>query len=151
MALRAKDLDRLGAGARRQVEAFRIAERARDELLRQQAPGPRAGGSRHRAKRVEIDGITFASGAEGRRYLELRRMEAVGLIRELELQPRFPLVVAGVKIGTYVADFRYLHGGTGEVAVEDVKGKGAPLEPVFRIKRRLFEALYPHELRIIEL
>lgn len=149
MALRGKDLDRLGAGARRQVEAFRIAEKARDELLRVQAPGPRS--SRHKAKRVEIDGRSFASKAEGSRYLELRRREALGLIRELELQPRFPLVVAGIKCADYVADFSYLDGGTGELVVEDVKGKGAPLEPIFKLKRRLVEALYPFTVRIIEL
>jgi hypothetical protein len=148
LALRGKDLERLGAGARRQVEAFRIAEKARDELLRVQAPGPR---SRHKAKRVEIDGRSFASKAEGKRYLELRRREAIGLIRELELQPRFPLVVAGVKVATYVGDFSYLDGGTGELVVEDVKGEGAPLERVFQLKRRLVEALYPFKIRIIEL
>jgi hypothetical protein len=148
LALRGKDLERLGAGARRQVEAFRIAEKARDELLRVQAPGPR---SRHKAKRVEIDGRSFASKAEGSRYLELRRREAIGLIRELELQPRFPLVVAGVTVATYVGDFSYLDGGTGELIVEDVKGKGAPLEPIFKLKRRLVEALYPFTVRIIEL
>jgi hypothetical protein len=149
MALRGKDLDRLGAGARRQIDAFRIAEKARDELLRVQAPGPRS--SRHKAKRVDIDGRSFASKAEGNRYLELRRREAIGLIRELECQPRFPLVVAGVKVATYVGDFSYLDGGTGELVVEDVKGKGAPLERVFQLKRRLVEALYPFKIRIIEL
>lgn len=148
MTLKGRDLERLGAGARRQIEAFRIAEKARDELLRVQAPGPRK--SKYGNKPVEIDGRRFASAAEGRRYLDLRRMEAIGLIRELECQPRFPLVVAGVKIAVYVADFSYLDGGTGEFAVEDVKGGKGTVTDVFRIKKRLFEALYPHKLRIIE-
>ncbi|MCK9592342.1 MAG: DUF1064 domain-containing protein [Methanoregula sp.] len=41
-----------------------------------------------------IDGTTFASEAEGRRYLELKQMQRAGIIRDFELQPRYPLMQA---------------------------------------------------------
>ena len=42
-------------------------------------------------------------------------------ISNLELHPRYDLMVNGVKIGRYTADFRYNKGN--EVVVEDVKSK----------------------------
>ena len=78
--------------------------------------------SKYHARKVEIDGITFASKAEGHRYLELKLMEKVGEIGGLELQPRYPLVVNGVKIGLYKADFLYKDMQTGKIIVEEVKG-----------------------------
>jgi transcription elongation factor Elf1 len=41
-----------------------------------------------------IDGKTFASEAEGRRYQELKLMQRSGVIKRFELQPRFPLMQA---------------------------------------------------------
>lgn len=95
--------------------------------------------SKYHARRTTVDGITFASAAEATAYNN--RMLAVrsGLIADLELQPRFPLVVNGVKIGDYIADFRYRNCTTGAVIVEDVKGVRTP---VYRLKRKLVKALY---------
>lgn len=90
-------------------------------------------------ERRTADGILFASRAEMRRYEELRLLERGGEIDHLELQPRFPLVVNGVTVGTYVADFRYRDGRTGLVCVTDVKGVRTPL---FRLKVKLVKALY---------
>jgi hypothetical protein len=64
-------------------------------------------------------------------------MEKAGEIHCLELQPRYPLIVNGEKVGTYVADFRYFEGDT--LRVEDVKGI---LTPVYRLKKKLVKALY---------
>lgn len=95
---------------------------------------------------TEVDGIRFASKAEARRYQDLRLMEMGGLIADLTLQPRLPLVVNGVKIGTYVADFRYLDHGHGKTIWEDVKGVETP---VFRIKRKLVKALHGIDVRVV--
>lgn len=141
------DLARFGAGARRQIDAFKFADQARAELLREQAPA--ASKTRHKGKRVEIDGITFGSGAEARYYLELKHRRNMGEISGLEVHPKFLLTVAGVVVATYIADFRWTEAGSTRVV--DVKGKGAPLEPIFKLKRRIFEALYPFKLEIVEL
>lgn len=83
--------------------------------------------------------MRFASQAEYRRYLELKLFAT-----NLELQPKFPIVVNNKKICTYVADFKYLDDKGNEV-IEDVKGVKTP---VYKLKKKLVEALYP--IKIIE-
>lgn len=96
--------------------------------------------SKYRAKRTEIDGITFASKMEGRRYVQLKDMVKRGEIRDLEIQPRFRLEVDGQKICDYVGDYRYFDVAKGEVIVEDVKSP-ATITPIYRVKRRLMQVL----------
>lgn len=91
------------------------------------------------AIKTVVDGIMFASKAEAGRYVELRLMVRSGLIENLELQPRFPIIVAGKKICVYIADFRYRFTRSGELITEDVKGVRTP---VYRIKKKLVEAIY---------
>jgi hypothetical protein len=103
--------------------------------------------SKYRAKRCEIGGYSFASQMEGRRYLELKMLERAGKIWSLELQPKFPLVVMGKKVCTYIADFRYVEpASNGEPCevVEDVKGVRTQ---AYIIKKRLFEILYGMPIR----
>lgn len=71
---------------------------------------------------TRIDNVTFHSKKEAHRYLELKAMQAGGLISDLELQPAFDLKVHDVKVCRYIADFRYRDNSTNEVVVEDVKG-----------------------------
>ena len=101
--------------------------------------------SKYRAVKTEIDGITFASKREAIRYSELKLLVKAGYIRDLELQPKFPLVVNGIKVCIYIADFIY-RGKDGSVCIEDAKGVRTP---VYKLKNRLFHACYP-SLRITE-
>jgi hypothetical protein len=97
--------------------------------------------SKYHAIRVEVDGIVFASKAEARRYGELKLAELSGSVSALELQPKFPLIVNGKKISTYIADFRYIENG--RTVVEDVKGVRTP---VYRLKKKMVEAQYGIEI-----
>jgi hypothetical protein len=97
--------------------------------------------SKYNAVRTVVDGITFASKAEARRYQELKMMELSGDITQLELQPKFPLIVNGVKVGTYIGDFRYRYGAV--VYVEDVKGMKTP---VYNLKKKMMKAQYNIEI-----
>lgn len=92
--------------------------------------------SKYRAVPTVVDGVRFASKAEARRYATLRVLARAGQIRDLELQPAFALHVAGTKIGTYRADFRYRR-RDGAVVVEDVKGV---LTPMYRWKKKHLRA-----------
>ena len=94
--------------------------------------------SKYRAQPVVLDGVRFASKAEGRRYGELSMLQKLGEISGLELQPKFPIVIGGKTIATYVADFAYFT--RTERVIEDVKGVKTP---VYRLKKKLVEALYP--------
>lgn len=101
--------------------------------------------SKFGAVKTEIDGITFASKAEAKRYGELKLLQRAGLIRDLEVQPKFPLIINGVTVATYIADFAYFEGDAR--VVEDVKGVRTP---VYILKRKLVEALYPG-MKIVEI
>jgi hypothetical protein len=98
-----------------------------------------------------VDGIRFHSAKEARRYGELKLLEKAGEIRELELQPRFPLLtpVPGsttgrARVGDYVADFRYREGQKGLLVVEDVKGFKTQ---AYRWKKKHVEAQYGIQIR----
>lgn len=77
--------------------------------------------SKYGAVKTEVDGMTFASKKEARRYLELKALQEAGKIKGLELQPEYSLnAEGGIKVGRYRADFRYVEDG--RVVVEDAKG-----------------------------
>ena len=83
------------------------------------------------------------SKTEAKRCVELHLLQSQGVIRLLEMQPKFLCQVNGVKICTYIADFAYF---TDVRVVEDVKGQ---LTPVYKLKKKLVEALHPG-VKIVE-
>ncbi len=102
-----------------------------------------ARGHKYAAQKVTVDGHEFPSKAEADRYCQLKLLVRASTIRDLELQPKFPLLAPnGTEIGEYWADFAYterLRGIDLEV-VEDVKGMVLPL---YKLKLKLFRELYP--------
>ena len=74
------------------------------------------------AKKQIYKGMKFDSKKELTRYLVLEQMQKNNYISELELHPMIPLIVNGIKIGKYTADFKYKN-NNGEVIIEDVKSK----------------------------
>lgn len=96
--------------------------------------------SKYNAVRTVVDGITFASKREANRYSELKLMQSAGLIKQLELQPVFRLLVkTGKSVGMYKADFRYYDTTTKQWIVEDSKGFRTP---VYRLKKKIVEEVY---------
>ena len=69
-----------------------------------------------------VDGIRFDSKAEAGRWHTLRMLAMAGEILSLERQVVFPLLVNGVTIGRYIADFVYTETNSGQRIIEDVKG-----------------------------
>lgn len=97
------------------------------------------------AVRTEVDGVSFASKKEARRYSELKLLERAGEIENLSLQPRFPLRVNDCLVCTYVGDFLYgVTGDPSSLIVEDVKGVRTPL---YRLKAKMFAAQYGFAIR----
>jgi hypothetical protein len=99
--------------------------------------------SKYNATRTTVDGITFTSKREAKRYSELKLLEIAGEIKELVLQPRYELKVNGHVVTTYVADFRYDDCKTRKNIVEDTKGFRTP---EYRIKKKLMLAIYKIEV-----
>lgn len=112
-------------------------------------------------KKTTVDGITFDSQKEAKRYKELSLMERSGMISDLQMQVKYVLIPAqrepdtiGKKGGlhkgklierevSYVADFVYQENG--HTVVEDTKG--------FRTKDYLLKRkmmLYFHGIKIRE-
>jgi hypothetical protein len=96
--------------------------------------------NKYGARKVTVDGVTFDSRGEAKRYADLRLMEKAGLIQNLTLQPTYTLVDAFTdahggrwRAITYRGDFQYTEAG--ETVVEDFKGLETP---VFKLKRKLF-------------
>ena len=101
--------------------------------------------SKYHNKRVEYQGIRFASLKERDRYRDLSLLERAGEITALEIQPRYDLIVNGHNCGFYRGDFRYVLVATGETVVEDVKSV-ATRTAVYRLKKKLLRALYDIEI-----
>ena len=86
------------------------------------------------AIRTTVDGITFASKREAKRYGDLKGLLAAGKISDLTTQPVIPLEVNGHTIGKYIGDFRYIENG--EVIIEDVKSKPT-MTSIYRLKKKI--------------
>jgi len=102
--------------------------------------------SKYNAKKTVVDGITFDSKAEARRYGELKLLERAGLISKLKLQPKYVLIPAytngnGRKIRAmhYIADFEYYDHERKRIVIEDVKGHKTR---EYKLKKKLFEKRY---------
>lgn len=100
--------------------------------------------SKYNAKPTVVDGVRFASKAEAARDNELLLLQRGGVIKDLKRQPRFPLIVCGMKICTYVGDWKYYEKSErGQFAHEVVEDRKGVLTPAFKIKWALAKALYP--------
>lgn len=103
--------------------------------------------AKYRNRKVTVDGVTFDSAGEQRRYAELCQMQAAGLIFDLKLGEYFVLAPA-CDLGSgrkkpalrYKADFSYLMGG--EWVVEDFKSPATLANPVYRIKKHLMMTVH---------
>jgi hypothetical protein len=109
--------------------------------------------NKYRARKITIDGITFDSAAEARRWSQLRLMQRAGEITCLRRQVAYVLApavrYAQAKRGTpalrYIADFQY-ETKTGETITEDVKGV---LTEGFGIKRHLMLAVHGIDVQLV--
>ena len=102
--------------------------------------------TKYHSKKVTVDGMTFDSKKEARRYCELRLLERAGKIKDLhtqhkfELQPPFKKNGKTIRAITYVADFVYFDNERMRNVVEDVKGYKTD---VYQLKKKMFEYRFP--------
>lgn len=109
--------------------------------------------SKYQSKKTVVDGITFDSKREAKRYCELKLLEKAGEIADLECQWKFELQMPFRKNGKtiraiyYIADFAYFDKKKCRIVVEDVKGYKTK---EYLLKKKLFEYKYP-DLTITEI
>ena len=92
-------------------------------------------------KRPVVDGIKVHSAHEAKVYGELKLLERAGKIKNLQRQISYKLIVNGVKVCTYVADFTYTDATKDGEQFVMLDAKQF-LTPVYRIKKALMLALY---------
>lgn len=100
--------------------------------------------------KVIYNGIKFDSKKENYRYKQLKLMESAGLIRDLELQPKFLLLdTIHYKDKTYPktyykADFKYFDIKEGKYIIEDTKSPITAKDKVYRLKIKMLLSKYPN-------
>lgn len=104
----------------------------------------------HATKVKDLDGQTFDSKKEYRRWRDLQLLERAGMIKDLRRQVKFVLIPAQRISGkvverecSYYADFVYE--SEGKTIVEDCKGFRTD---TYKIKRKLM--LQKYGIRILE-
>lgn len=119
------------------------------DIQKQNAGGMSMSGSKYRNKKWELDGQTFDSQHEARRYQELRWLLKMGLISNLQRQVAYELLPSQKRGGKvverpvkYIADFVYTENG--EEVVEDAKGMRTK---DYVIKRKLMLWQYGIQIR----
>lgn len=101
--------------------------------------------SKYGNKKVKVDGYTFDSKKEARRYGELKLLLKGGVIKDLKLQPRYELQPSYKKNGKtirkieYIADFEYYDNEKQKLVIEDVKGMKTN---TYKLKKKIFEYVY---------
>jgi len=95
--------------------------------------------------KTKVDGITFDSRKEAARYLHLKLLQKAGKISDLRCQYPFKIIIDGMHVCTYKADFVYADVTTEKthgmrvITVEDVKGVKTA---IYRLKKKLVKAVY---------
>lgn len=85
-----------------------------------------------------VDGVVFDSKFEARVFTELKLELLSRGIKRLRLQPEFDLIVNGVLVGKYTADFAYFENE--KLVVVEAKGFATPL---YKLRLKVFKACYP--------
>lgn len=103
--------------------------------------------NKYRAKKIEVDGLTFDSKKEAARWFDLLNLQRAGVIVDLQRQVRFDLQGQHMPLASdkgrrlsYVADFVYRRDGT--QVIEDAKGFRTP---EFKLKKAILRAM-GHEI-----
>ena len=116
--------------------------------------------NKYGAKKVNNEYGTFDSMGEYRTWLTLSQLrkaeDPAERVVELERQIIYPLIVNGVTITRYIADFRVTY-ADGRVEVIDFKnpylkngkGKSTPPAQLFNMKVKLMKALHGIDVKVL--
>jgi hypothetical protein len=108
----------------------------------QDKSAPKKGFRKFGNKEELVGEIKFDSKKEAARYRQLLMMEHAGMIKDLQLQVSFSLMVNGTLIGKYTSDFTYYENGM--YVVEDTKGYRSRDYP---LRKKLMKAIYDIEIK----
>ena len=104
--------------------------------------------NKYNAKKTEFMGYKFDSKWEAERYGQLSSMALADVVKDLQRQVKYDIIVNDQKICRYIADFVYTlvnEDGSKEEIVEDAKGVQTT---DFVIKKKLMKAIYNINIKI---
>lgn len=99
-------------------------------------------------ERSKVDGHQFDSIKEADHYILLKSMLSNREIKDIKRQVRYDLIVNGLLIAFYKADFVVTH-WTGEKEVQDVKSIVTRNLATYQMKKKLMKAI--HGIDIVEI
>lgn len=99
------------------------------------------------AESVTEPSVTFSSQKEYRRAKDLQALSAAGKITHLRFYASYDLVISGVSVGRYIANFDYDNLETGgQHITEDVKSPDVRKTQDYRRSKKLMKKLYGIEI-----
>lgn len=110
-------------------------------LAQYQAQLKKGEGRVKNVRKKVVNGLLFDSTREARRYQDLALMQQAGQITGLRRQVSFPILINGVKVCEWRADFVYLEAG--REVVEDSKGWKTD---IYKLKKKLVEASFSFKI-----
>lgn len=123
-------------------------------------------GNKYKNKKITVDGVTYDSEREYKRFVVLNQAEKDGIISCLEAHPKFELIPAiketyvkhlktkdkvcerTVQLPiTYTADFSYIKGG--KRVIEDVKISKFLIPKEFSLKAKMLRYFHGIEVKLV--
>lgn len=123
-------------------------EQYREHLKNKPAPKKPSKYKNVKDERSKVDGHQFDSIKEADHYIRLKAMLGNREIKEIKRQVRYDLIVNGLLIAFYKADFVVTH-WTGEKEVQDVKSIVTRNLATYQMKKKLMKAI--HGIDIVEI
>lgn len=105
-----------------------------------------AGNNKYGARRTRKGANVYDSAKEASRGMELILEERAGIIKDLRRQVTIEILIDGVSVLTYRADYVYKEVSSGQIVIEDPKGARTR---IYELKKSLIEALSPMKIREI--
>lgn len=133
------------ASGRTLGEIAQAAVRKAAKPISAQPKATRAGWNKYGAKKVTTEDGVFDSQIEYKRWLELKQLQAAGVIVNLARQIPFVLEVNGMKICRFTVDHKWQDVASGQWHYEDVKGV---LVRDFMLRVKLIKALHGIDVEV---
>lgn len=121
------------------------ADQYRQHLEQKKQAEVMAGKSKYKNKRTIVDGVKFQSTKEGNAYTEYKRQKMAGILKDFKMQVRYVIVVNGIKITSYRADF-VLEYPDGSFRIVDVKSDMTRKLNDYVMRKKLMKACFGIEI-----
>lgn len=103
--------------------------------------------SKYGAEKTLLDGILFDSKAEAYFYAALKQREKAGEVTDIDRQREYDLMVNGVLVARYRADFVFFDRIARAFRFVDVKGFATR---DFRLKAKLMKACFGIDVEVVK-